>query len=215
MNSKTDELRAAHDILAEVYVEAVRGALDRMPTERAMLDLFSDYVLSADLGTDVADIGSGTGRLAPYLAERGLTPYGVDLSPGMIEVARRDYPAFSFEVADLRDLPFADASMAGAVCWFSLIYLAPEDRTPAFTSLARVIAPGGHLVTAYKPGDGQRRRGGAPDLNATYDGYWLSTAEMQHHLTTAGFTILFQATRPADEEIPQEHAYLLARRTNA
>jgi len=56
----------------------------------------------------------------------------VDLSPGMVVVARREYPDFANEVADLRELPFADASPAGVVCWFSLIYLAPNARVRAF-----------------------------------------------------------------------------------
>jgi hypothetical protein len=44
----------------------------------------------------------------------------------MIRVARRDQPGFAYEVADLRELPFPDASLAGIVCWYSLMYLAPS-----------------------------------------------------------------------------------------
>jgi ubiquinone/menaquinone biosynthesis C-methylase UbiE len=60
----------------------------------------------------------------------------------MIRVARRDHPGFDFGVADLRDLPFADASLAGVVCWYSLMYLAPSDRSAAFGELARVVKAG-------------------------------------------------------------------------
>ena len=37
MDAKTEELRAAHDVLAELYAERLVGALDRMPIERAVL----------------------------------------------------------------------------------------------------------------------------------------------------------------------------------
>jgi ubiquinone/menaquinone biosynthesis C-methylase UbiE len=131
-----------------------------MPAGRAVLGLFCDLTLAAGLGTTVGDIGGGTGRLAPCLAARGLSPQGVDLSPGMIRVARRDQPGFDFGVADLRALPFADASLVGVVCWYSLMYLAPPDRPAAFGELARVVKPGGYLVTAFKAGDSQVRRGG-------------------------------------------------------
>jgi ubiquinone/menaquinone biosynthesis C-methylase UbiE len=50
---------------------------------------------------------------------------------------------FDFGVADLRALPFADASLAGVVCWYSLMYLAPSDRPVAFGELARAVKPGG------------------------------------------------------------------------
>jgi 2-polyprenyl-3-methyl-5-hydroxy-6-metoxy-1,4-benzoquinol methylase len=90
MDAKTDELQAAHDVLAEFYVDYLADAMDRMPVDRAVLGLFCDLVLAADLGTRVGDIGCGTGRLEPFLAARGLSPRGIDLSPEMIRVARRD-----------------------------------------------------------------------------------------------------------------------------
>ena len=155
MDAKTEELRAAHDVLAELYAERLAGALDRMPIEQAVLGLFCDLTLAAGLGTTVADVGCGTGRLAPYLAARGLTAAGFDLSPEMIRVARRDQPGFRFDVADVRDLPLPDAALAGVVCWYSLMFLAPSDRQAAFRELARVVQPGGYLVTAFKAGDGQ------------------------------------------------------------
>ena len=211
MDAKTDELRAAHDVLAEVYAERLAGELDRMPVERAVLGLFCELTLAAGLGPDVGDVGCGTGRLAPYLSAHGLSPHGVDLSPEMVRVARRDHPAFPFAVADLRDLPFADASLAGVVCWYSLIFLAPDDRASAFGELARVVKPGGHLVTAFKDGDGTLRRAGRT-AGVEFDAYWLPSAEMEHRLTTAGFTTLFRAARPAEEGESTPQGYLLARR---
>jgi SAM-dependent methyltransferase len=133
----------------------------------------------------------------------------------MVRVARRDHPDFDFDVADLRALPFADASLAGAVCWYSLIYLAPEDRPLAFGELARVVRPGGHLVTAYKVGDnGVRRAGRATSLGVEFDVYWLSPEEMERQMTDAGFTPVFWAGRPAEEHEGSPQGYLIARRTS-
>ncbi|WIM93534.1 methyltransferase domain-containing protein [Actinoplanes oblitus] len=208
MDAKTDELRDAHDALADFYVTYLDGQLAGDPIERSMLDLFSELTLAG--GKDVADIGCGTGRLLPYLRDRGLTPRGVDLSPGMIETARRDHPEFPSEVADLRDLPFPDASLDGAVCWYSLIFLAPEAREAAFSELARVVKPGGFLVTAFKDGDGTRRRGGrATGTGVEFDTYWLSAREMAERFTAAGFTKVFLGSRPFE---PVPAGYLLVQR---
>lgn len=159
MDAKLEELRAAHDVLAEFYAEKLADALERMPHDRAVLGLFCDLVVSANVGRDVGDIGCGTGRLAPFIASRNLVPIGVDLSEEMVRVARRDHPDFAFEVADVRDLPFADAALAGAVCWYSLIFLDEGERADAFAELHRVVRPGGYLVAAYKSG---MARSGAP-----------------------------------------------------
>src|SRR3954462_4740652 len=114
MDASTEELRDAHDTLSEWYAQNLGGVLESMPIERVMLDLFAE--LTSAVGTEIADVGCGTGRLLPYLAGRGLSPRGVDLSPGMVEVAQREHPGFAYEVADLRELPFEDASLAGVVC---------------------------------------------------------------------------------------------------
>jgi ubiquinone/menaquinone biosynthesis C-methylase UbiE len=214
MDAKTEELRAAHDVLAEFYADRLAGALDHMPAERAVLGLFCDLTLAAGVGTNVADVGCGTGRLEPYLAARGLSPRGVDLSPEMIRVARRDHPGFGFDPADLRELPFEDASLAGVVCWYSLMYLAPSDRPAAFSELARVIKPGGYLVTAFKAGDSQVRRGGRSlNLGVEFDVYWLSPGEMERRVNDAGFATVFWGGRPAQGQEGSPQAYLLAQRS--
>lgn len=212
MDAKTEELRAAHDALAEVYAGQLAGALDRMPVEQAVLGLFCDLTLRSGLGGDVADIGCGTGRLEPYLSSQGLSPRGIDLSPEMVRVARRDHPGFPFEVADLRHLPFEDASLAGVVCWYSLMYLAPSDRPRAFRELHRVVMPGGYLVTAFKAGDSEVRRGGrSAQLGVEFDLYYLSPEEMERRAVDAGFTPVFWGGRPAEGKEGSAQGYLLAR----
>lgn len=212
-DAATDELRAAHDVLAAFYVERLAGALERSPVECSVLDLFARLVAEAGLGSEVADAGCGTGRLEPYLASHGLTPQGLDLSPEMVRVARRDHPEFDFQTADLRHLPLADASVAGVVCWYSLMYLTPEDRPVAFAELARVTRPGGHLVTAWKRGDDQRRRGGrTTGLGVEFDVWWLSTQEMEGQAERAGFETLFWAGRPPADGEDSSQAYLVSRK---
>jgi len=179
-----------------------------------VLGLFCDLTLAAGLGTCVADIGCGPGRLEPYLAARGLSPRGIDLSPQMIRVARRDHPGFAFDVADVRDLPMGDASLAGVVCWYSLMYLAPSGRPAAFRELARVVKPGGYLATAFKAGDGQVRRGGrSTGLGVEFDVYWLSPEEMERQVAGAGFATVFWGGRPAEGQEGCPQGFLLAQKS--
>jgi SAM-dependent methyltransferase len=100
----------------------------------------------------ILDLGTGTGIAARLLARRfpKAEIVGVDLSPQMIEDARRRLPAelterVQFEVADASSLRFGDGE-------FDLVVLL--NMIPFFEELARVTAPGGSLVFASSGGPG-------------------------------------------------------------
>jgi ubiquinone/menaquinone biosynthesis C-methylase UbiE len=131
----------------------------------------------------------------------------------MVRVAQRDNPGFDFSVADLRQLPFEDESLAGVVCWYSLMYLPPEDRPAAFAELYRVVRPGGYLVTAFKAGDDRLRRAGkTTGLGIEFDIYWLSPAQMEQRLADAGFRTVFWGGRPPEGDEGSPQGYLLVRK---
>lgn len=93
----------------------------------------------------MADIGCGTGYFAA--AARETHPdwriIGIDLAPGMCEVAATRCTAIN---ADAVRLPLADASMDAVVS--SLCYQWVEDQAAAFAELARVLKPGGRAIIA-------------------------------------------------------------------
>jgi hypothetical protein len=57
MDGKTEELRAAHDALAELCAHRLADTLDHVPADRAVLGLFCDLTIAAGLGTSVAAVG--------------------------------------------------------------------------------------------------------------------------------------------------------------
>jgi ubiquinone/menaquinone biosynthesis C-methylase UbiE len=71
---------------------------------------------------------------------------GVDVSPGMITVARQATSSdrVRFEVGDASALPFPDGA-------FELVTL--NNMIPFFDELARVTAQGGTLVLSFSRGD--------------------------------------------------------------
>lgn len=76
------------------------------------------------------------------------------------------------------------------------------------------MKPGGYLVTAYKAGDGQVRRGGrSTNLGVEFDVYWLSPEDVERRLVDAGFTTVFWGGRPAEGQEGSAQRYLLAHRT--
>src|SRR5439155_1024284 len=95
------------------------------------------------------------GHVGRYLAARGVDVFGLDLSPRMVELARRRNPGIPFEQGDMLALALADASLAGIVAFYSLIHLARDTVARALGELTRVLAPGGRMLIAFHGGSGQ------------------------------------------------------------
>jgi SAM-dependent methyltransferase len=94
------------------------------------------------------DVGCGTGELAFMAAATGADVTGCDLSPTLVETARRQAAErdadVTFEVGDAEALPYADASFDIVTSSVGAIF-APDHRAVA-SELARVLRPGGHLA---------------------------------------------------------------------
>lgn len=93
------------------------------------------------------EVAVGTGRnLSLYDDSVDLT--GIDLSPGMLAVARRRAGELRHPVelreADAEHLPFADGSFDTVVC--TLAVCAIPDRPAAIAEMHRVLRPGGLLL---------------------------------------------------------------------
>jgi len=152
---RDEQVRSSYDAVAGVYAESLVGELRDLPFERWLLD----RVVAHAAGGPVVEVGSGPGHVTAYLADGGADASGIDLSPAMVEEARRRFPAGRYEVSDLRRLsrPATSSGWAAVLGWYSLIHLAASELPAAVASLARPLAPGGWLVLALHAGAQVRR----------------------------------------------------------
>ncbi|MGC5305632.1 class I SAM-dependent DNA methyltransferase [Micromonospora zamorensis] len=146
------DTRTSYDTVAVSYAHLVSGLLAEAPHERAALRLFAELVDGVG-GGSVADVGCGTGRITAHLRTLGVDAFGIDLSPGMIAVARRDHPGLRFEVGSMTDLDLADGSVAGLIAWYSLIHIPDDQLGAVFAHFRRVVRPGGPLLVGFHVGD--------------------------------------------------------------
>ncbi|MFD2472962.1 class I SAM-dependent methyltransferase [Amycolatopsis silviterrae] len=114
--------------------------------ERALLADGREWVCAQAEG-EVLEVAVGTGRNLPwYPPDVRLT--GVDLSPSMLDLARRRAAASGREVtlteADAQSLPFPDAAFDTVVCTLGLCGV-PDERA-AIAEMHRVLRPGGRLL---------------------------------------------------------------------
>jgi SAM-dependent methyltransferase len=196
------DARVSYDTDAVGYADKVRGLLDDNPYLRASLALFAELVSDAGGGL-VADVGCGPGYVTHHLRDLGVDAFGIDLSPEMIAIAKRDYPGVRFEVGTMTDLDLADNSVAGVLAFWSVIHV-PDHAVPGvFAQFGRVLRPGGPLLVGFHVGD---------ETHRTTQGYSGCSIDVYSHrrrpgqvarwLREAGFTIDAELVMRPDEDTP-------------
>lgn len=100
----------------------------------------------------VLDLGCGAGHYLVELAQRGFDCTGADVSPSMLDLARKKlaeaaFPDVPLIQADCCALPFADSSFDLVLCIGLMEYL--EDDSCALREIKRVLRPGGFAVVTF------------------------------------------------------------------
>ena len=137
VRSMFDRIAARYDLLNTILSAGADGRWRRQAARATGLDP----------GGAALDVACGSGRLTGELARlarpRGRV-VGLDFSPRMLEIARRDQPALQFVEGDAHALPFADAEFDATTMAFGLRNLADPGR--GLDEMRRVVGPGGRMV---------------------------------------------------------------------
>ncbi|HEY1715700.1 MAG TPA: class I SAM-dependent methyltransferase [Solirubrobacteraceae bacterium] len=108
--------------------------------------LFTDALDEAGVGraTAVLDVGCGSGLALSLADERGARTSGIDISPSLLDVARRHVPGADLREGGLDVLPFDDESFDAVLAINALQFAA--DPGGALCEIRRVLRPGGRLA---------------------------------------------------------------------
>ncbi|TQM84887.1 methyltransferase family protein [Saccharothrix saharensis] len=195
------DTRTSYDTVAESYTDLTRESLAKLPLLRGVLALFAEA--AREVGGPVADVGCGPGHITAHLRGLGLDAFGVDLSPRMVDIARRDHPGARFEVGSMTDLPLADGSVGAVLAFYSVIHV-PDAEVPAVLAhFRRVLRPGGVVLLGFHVGDRDHLK------TEGYGGHPMSlhvhrrpVERVAGWLRDAGFTIAAQVLLDPDDEVP-------------
>lgn len=120
---------------------------DESAMHRGVAAAVADFVALDDVSR-VVDVATGTGLVLRALSGRATSMdlIGVDISPGMLSVAREALPAAGWIEADAATLPLADSSIDLLTC-VTALHIIPSVAQAA-AEWRRVLQPRGRLVTA-------------------------------------------------------------------
>ncbi|MFG1624608.1 class I SAM-dependent methyltransferase [Kribbella sp. NPDC049227] len=202
-------LRDSYDALAAEHADIVASSLDDRPLDRALFAAFAELVRAG--GNDlVADVGCGPGRVTILLSDLGLDAFGIDLSPGMLALARRTHPHLRFDEGSMLALDLPDATLGGLLAYYSIIHIPWDQRPQLFAEFHRVLAPGGVLMLAFQIGTENNHRTELFGTPISITWYRQQPTDLAALLQTAGFTLHTTTVREPETPNTPAHGYLIA-----
>ncbi len=205
-------VRAAYDAVAPGYARQFLRELDHKPFDRALLAGFAELVRGRGR---VADLGTGCGHVARFLADRSVDAFGVDLSPATVALARELHREVGLELreGDFFALPLADAALAGVTAFYAYVHLDPADLVPAFREVARVLAPGAPFLVGFHLGDERIHVEEWLGARVGLDWRFFPMATVAGALQAAGLAVEAKVERAAyPDEYPTPRGYVMARK---
>jgi SAM-dependent methyltransferase len=199
------DISESYDSAAKAYAEHLADELARKPLDRHLLSRFAEETRGRGL---VADLGCGPGHISRYLHEQGVQTFGLDISPGMVEVAAGLNPGIEFRVDDMTRL-----SLAGIVSFYSIVHFEAAELGTVFREMRRVLAPGGMALVAFHIGDQVVHLDDLYGAPVSLDFRFHVSEKVVEALRAAGLPVIEHAEREPYEgvEYPSRRCYLLAR----
>lgn len=201
---------AGYDALASVYADRLSRELDRKPFDRGFLHAFASELNRGEL----LDVGCGPGHIGASIVRSASSVIGLDLSAEMVREARARHPDLTFEVGDMRALPFANARFSGVLAFYSIIHLAADELPHAFSEMHRVLKPYGVIAIAFHVGNGMKRVEELWGMRTRLDFRFFEPSLVKACIENCGFDIVVDALRaPYGPEVEAQTArsYFLAR----
>ena len=180
------EVSGAYGARAEQYHELLGTAEEASPRE---VELITRWAQTLD--GPVIDAGAGSGRWTNYLNQMGLEDMGMDITPELVAIGRRQYPGVAINLGPMDSLLASDGYLAGILAWYSIIHTPPEDLPAILTEFNRALSPGGSVLLSYF--DGPRLE---PFDHPITTAWTWPLPDMTAVLNTAGFQVVEANRQP-------------------
>ncbi|MBN1285404.1 MAG: class I SAM-dependent methyltransferase [Anaerolineae bacterium] len=152
------------------------------------IDFYRELATQAQMRDEaVFEVACGTGRIAVRLAQEGVKIIGLDLSPDMLEIAKRKSSGMTnvrWVEGDMRSFELSEQFGLAIIPGHAFQnLLTPEDQMACLTCMRRHLRPGGLLVVHLDHQD----MGWLGDISAGKAGVFEQGDELTHPQTGGRF----------------------------
>ena len=204
-------IRESYDRIADEYARRLFNELQHKPLDCKLLDRFAAQVAGRG---PACDIGCGPGQVARYLRDAGASVFGLDLSPGMLEQARKLNPDISFREGNMMALDIPDGTLAGITAFYAIVNIPRLSLPVIFREMERVLRAGGLLLLAFHAGDEVIHEEELWGHKLSMNFLFFRPSEIKLDLESAGFAIeeIVERDPYPEVEYQSQRAYIFARK---
>ena len=207
MNSQEKVLDCYNQVADDYAVERF-DELNKKHVDRLLLKEFASA--NKDKGL-CADFGCGPGQTTKFLYDNGMKNIvGTDLSPAMVNVARKLSPQIKFETRDLLNIDYPSAHLGSALAFYAIVHFTLDQVKTCFGEINRVLKPGGDFLFSYHVGDEIVHFDKAHDKEVDIDLFFFKTDDIVTLLYETGFDVIDAIERRPhkDMEYQTRRAYI-------
>jgi len=212
-NKSTEPVRASYDRVAAAYADHYANELLHKPFDGELLTRFAVEIGGSG---HVCDMGCGPGQIARYLREAGLANvFGLDLSPRMVEQAKRLNPDISFQVGNMLGLDLEDRSLAGIVAFYAIVNIPLASLPTVFREMWRVLQADGRLLLSFHIGEETVHPDEFLGQPMSMDFFLFQPAVIVKQMEAAGFfvdDVMERGPYAPEVEYQSRRAYIFARK---
>lgn len=162
----------------------------------------------------ILDVGCGPGNYTKYMLERRFSVEGIDLSRGMIQVAKKKVPKGKFKIMDMRKLEYPNQSFDGLCVAYSLYHIALKQSLNVLGEFHRVLKAGGFIILMLQEGKGEGIIPEPFDPKQRMFFKYYQKNEIRDLLKTTKLETVYEAERKPRSglELKQKKLFLIARK---
>lgn len=149
MNQNTEELITKHAYFNRKFFARWARLYDYEKYILFPIRKRAAELMELPVKSKIIDVATGTGAQSLMLAKLGYNVVGLDLSPEMLEQAKKKLSPklqLRFIHADATDIPFTTNSFDGASISLGLHDMPYEIRLLVLNEIKRVVKPNGHIM---------------------------------------------------------------------
>lgn len=209
-----EKIIKTYNATAESYAATRIDELSKKHLDCLLLKEFAQ--LNKDMGI-CADFGCGPGQTTKFLFDSGVKDIvGIDISQGMVNVARKIFPYIKFETGDLLALSYNANYFGSAIAFYSIVHFDYNQIAKAFKEVNRVLKKDAHFLFSFHVGEETVHFDKANDIDVDIDLYFLQTNRILELLRDNKFKIIDTIERLPypDVEYATKRAYVWAEKSD-